>query len=489
MIQTAWKYVFSTIIEPRSTDEDAKRREFILNIILCGAILLVGFLDIYVFHYSLVKGSEGRGVPLVAFSAFFLCLIGLLVLSRKGHMTPASYTFIGLYTTACTYSLYEWGFDLPQAVLGYVTVIIISGILISTRFGLIMTGFLCGMTLLIGSLQTHALIPAHYYWRNELPDKDDPLQQSATSLLIMTLAWLSNREIDRSLGRARSSEKALREERDTLEVRVTERTKQLHETQAEKVAQLYRFAEFGRLSAGVFHDLINPLTAVVLNVGAMKPSEPAKVEQTKHYLEKAVHATKRMEQFMHTVEKQIRMEEGGDAHTQNADERCDVNEEIQEVFALLQYKAKKAVVELAFRPKDPILLKGSSVRFHQIITNLVSNGIDAHEGLARPDKRVCISARKERTGIEIEVIDRGTGIDPAIRYRIFDPFFTTKTLRKGSGLGLSTTKECIEKDFHGTTTLRNNPEGGSIFKLTFPDTHTAPPVQNHPPHGKNPHSA
>lgn len=456
------KTFYESLIDPRTSDEDARRREFILNVILCGVIALVGLLDIYVFRYSLAKETAGRWVPFIAFSALFLSFISLLYASRRGFWKPASYLLILLYTAGSTYSLYKWGFDLPQAILGYVSIIIISSILISTRFGLVMTATLCVITMTIGSLQARNLIDTKYYWRNQPPDIDDPVEQSAVFLLISTLSWLSNREIDRSLKRARGSEAALKEERDMLEVRVQKRTAELREAQAEKVAQLYRFAEFGRLATGIFHDLINPLTAISLNVNALSLDDPKKIEQTKSFVNKAVAASMRMEQLLHTAQKQInRGSEERDFETQK---------EISEVLTLLQYKARMAGVEIGFQPKNSLHLHGNVVRFHQIIANLISNAIDAHELATRRDKKVCISIRKDGAHIHIEIADRGIGIPKEVRSKIFEPFFTTRLRTGGSGIGLATVKECLEQDFHGTISFRDNIEGGSIFSIRIPHT-------------------
>ena len=459
------KDLYEFLIEPRSKDEDGRRREFILNVILCGVIVLVGLLDIYVFRYSLAKETPGRWAPFIAFSALFLSFVGFLVASRRGYWKPASYLLIILYGSSSTYSLYKWGFDLPQAVLGYVSTIIISSILISTRFGLIMTGILCAITLSIGSLQARDLLHTGYYWRGQLPDVDDPIEQSAVFLLISTLSWLSNREIERSLKRARASETALKEERDLLEVRVQKRTEDLREAQAEKVAQLYRFAEFGRLATGVFHDLINPLTAVSLNVNALSLDDPKKIEETKRFVNKAVNATRRIEDLLHTAQKQINRGTG--------EEEFDANVEIAEVLTLLQYKARLAGVIIGFQPKRAAVLRGNLTRFHQIMANLISNAIDAHEDVTRADKKVSISVREEHDMICIEITDRGAGIPKENRGKIFEPFFSTKLRTGGNGVGLSTVKECVEQDFHGTISFRDNIEGGSIFSVLLPNTSAA----------------
>jgi signal transduction histidine kinase len=70
--------------------------------------------------------------------------------------------------------------------------------------------------------------------------------------------------------------------------------------------------------------------------------------------------------------------------------------------------------------------------------------------------------------VNIIVQDWGCGISPEITGKIFQPFFTTKTTGNGIGIGLSSTKEIIEKDFSGTVTVESSEGWGSTFRITFP---------------------
>ena len=112
------------------------------------------------------------------------------------------------------------------------------------------------------------------------------------------IAWLSNREIEKSLKRARRSEAALKVERDALEITVEARTRQLREAQADQLSQLYRFAEFGQISSGLFHDLVNPLNAMSLNMeNILSIQDHATVSEMRERIERAMGSAKRMEKI------------------------------------------------------------------------------------------------------------------------------------------------------------------------------------------------
>ena len=66
------------------------------------------------------------------------------------------------------------------------------------------------------------------------------------------------------------------------------------------------------------------------------------------------------------------------------------------------------------------------------------------------------------------VQDWGCGMDAATQQKIFEPFYTTKQTTNGMGIGLSSTKEIIEKDFGGTITLESAPGQGTTFRIIFP---------------------
>jgi two-component system C4-dicarboxylate transport sensor histidine kinase DctB len=280
----------------------------------------------------------------------------------------------------------------------------------------------------------------------------------------MIVSWLSNREIERSLNRARESESALKEQRDRLEIIVEERTKELQQAQAEKVTQLYRFAEFGRLASGLFHDLMNPLTSVSLYLEQLDKSRSGeKMTQAQDYLQKAIQASKRIQDFTQAMRKQLQHRE--------AKELFSLNEGVRQAIQLLTHKAWEAHVTITFNANEELTTFANPLKFHQIILNMVSNGIDAYRDIPSSQDRkreVVISIHSLGDDVNIIVQDWGCGISPEITGKIFQPFFTTKTTGNGIGIGLSSTKEIIEKDFSGTVTVESSEGWGSTFRITFP---------------------
>jgi two-component system, NtrC family, nitrogen regulation sensor histidine kinase NtrY len=100
----------------------------------------------------------------------------------------------------------------------------------------------------------------------------------------------------------------------------------------------------------------------------------------------------------------------------------------------------------------------------QVLINLVRNAAEALAGRPEPSIRVC-AALDERDRVRMEVIDNGTGIDPAHIDNIFVPFFSTK--RGGTGVGLSISRQLVHAN-KGFISARPGNAGGSVFTIVFP---------------------
>ncbi len=360
----------------------------------------------------------------------------------------------------------------------YALIIVISGILISTRFAFLTAFVITIATVVIGYLQIHLILPTNSYWRADMVTMENIIMICLILFIIAVVSWLSNREIEKSLKRARKSEAELKKERDSLEITVEKRTKELKEVQAEKMAQLYRFAEFGRLSSGLFHDLINPLTAVSLNMEKLKSSNQqvrehiesfekqtgvVSVAEAAGYIDSAVHAAKKLEDMVIAVRKQLTRQENNILFS--------LTDEIIYVMDVLSHKAQKAGVKIQFLRKDDIRIFGDAIKFNQVALNLIANAIDAYEGISNKSERHNVLAQlgEENGAIVFSVKDFGIGIPEKNMQKIFEPFFTTKTEGRGIGIGLSMTKRIVEKDFGGSISLKSKIGEETIFTVKFPN--------------------
>lgn len=236
--------------------------------------------------------------------------------------------------------------------------------------------------------------------------------------------------------------------------------------QQDEISQLYRLAELGRLSSGIFHDLINPLTAVSLNLEQIKKESGARsapeedISRARAYLDQALLAAHRMEGLMTGVKKQIQKEGGVIAFNPGI--------EIREIIQILAYKARRANVRIEFTETKNLVFTGDALKFGQIIINLLTNAIDASEN-RRQEQLVAISLKKKNDKIIITTKDKGIGIIPENINKIFEPYFSTKKKNnQGLGIGLALTKDIIEKTFGGTIKVASQLGIGTSFIVLLP---------------------
>ncbi len=450
------------LVEPKSENEDAKRREFILNILLLGSIILSAVANIALLIDVIRLGPAYRGLdPLVSVIIFFIFL-GLYYLSRKGFFTLASYIFIGLYLVPTTYTIYAWGVENPHALLLCALIIVMSGVLIGTRFAFLVTLIVSSILVILGYSQINKIIFPNTYWKNEVIDVGDIIVFVFVLIVILIVSWLFNREIEKSLKRARKSEADLKDERDSLEIKVDERTRDLKQVQLEKTLHLYRFAEFGRMTSGLFHDLVNPLTAISLNLENLKRFPQAEPTEAVPRINRALNSIARVSHLITGARQQIQKQEIKSSFSPA--------EQIALAIHMLLSKARKTKIILVFIPPETVIKTyGNPIKLYRVITALISNAIDAYNGFSFQVKpKVTVALSQENDRVRINVQDWACGISTDNMEKIFDPLFTTKSAKRGVGIGLTITKEIVEKDFNGKIKVKSKQGKGSVFSILFP---------------------
>jgi signal transduction histidine kinase len=442
-------------------DEDEQRRKRILKIILIGSLVMFVIFGALLLYYSWLEGSNYREISLQIFSIIAAFFALLYVFSRRGFYVPVSYLLITAYFLGVSYMAYHWGVNLPVALLGYALLITMASMLLGSRSGFIIAGIVAIFIITLWHFQFYGIVPIDM---STPPNNSDAFLFAILLWLFVIIAWISNREIEHSLVRARKSEEALQKERDLLEDKVEERTRELHAAELEKIDHLYRFAEFGRLASGSFHDLLNILNVAVLNVELGCDPNAAK-----QILESTRSVQREMERFKEAFRRQLTLD--------NTAEHFSLADAIERVIQFLGYQAKCDGVHISFERDmdDDFMYFGSPREFHHIAMNLILNAIESFEGIpVGPAKERCVTIRLRHEVDEImwQVEDNGSGVPDDLRKKIFEPFFTTKEKqKKGIGIGLAMTRRIVENDFGGTIELTNGKEGGSIFTVRFPKIH------------------
>ncbi len=223
----------------------------------------------------------------------------------------------------------------------------------------------------------------------------------------------------------------------------------------QKLLEFYRLAEFGKHSSGIFHDMMSPLSTILLTLEEIRDSTDPTNEES---ISRALAASCRIKEFVGAAKKGLRL--------------CDSHQvfspahEIRDAARFLAHKAQGSLVRIECDLDERARAEGVPLRFFQIALNLISNAIDAYEGLDRDERIIKVFLEQDRERMLFTVIDHGCGISEDSLKKIFDPFFSTKR-SKGLGLGLSSIKDHAES-FDGSIEAESLEGFGSAFTAVFP---------------------
>ena len=463
IVRNAVRWLYIMVLAPRALNEDERRRERILLIVLFGVVLLTLSFEIFLIGENLFFPQTYNHISIGIFSCITFLFIGLLFAARKGFTKPVSKIFIGLYFVATLYGSIMWGASLPIGLLSYALVITMASILIGTQYGIATAGMSVLALIGIGSYEAiHQIVPV---WKQFPIGINDIIEYGSMLGMSALLSWLYNTELEEALHKTKKSERALSYERDNLERLIEERTIALQTAERERIMELSRFAEFGKVSAGLFHDLMSPLTAVALSIEHLN-TENDKMharDDAKEAVAIAVRATKRIEEYMSTFRNHVRTKET----------RTDfsIQQEIKIAFGTLHFKAREQNVLLEMTHFEDETLFGDPIKFNQIVNNLVSNAIDAYRDTPysytdERERKVTVSLTHEGNYLCLSVTDTGIGMSENTMRHIFEHSFSTK--ETGTGIGLSVVKDILEKEFPGTINVSSQENIGTTVTIHIP---------------------
>lgn len=272
------------------------------------------------------------------------------------------------------------------------------------------------------------------------------------------------------IGELRNYRKSMEQWTAMLESEIEKRTKELKETHMQ-LAKTGRLAALGELSAGVAHELNNPIGAILgyaqytlEKIADKKNHEISNedFERIKRFLSNIEKEAQRCRNILHNL---LKFSRG--AHM--AFELLDVNEVINETLVFASHHLRINNVELIMNLDQNIpKIKGSAHHLQQVFTNIIINAQQAMPG----GGKLYIETRSVKKGneishVEIEFRDTGHGIPEEIQDKIFEPFFTTREPGKGTGLGLAVSYGII-KEHNGEIKVKSKPGEGASFIISLP---------------------
>ena len=226
----------------------------------------------------------------------------------------------------------------------------------------------------------------------------------------------------------------------------------------EQLLQAERLASLGELSAGVAHEVNNPLGMILGYTQLLLRTEP---KDTQNYndlkiIEKHARNCKAIVEDLLSFARSSETQKGV----------VNVNDLLLEVISVVdhQFKLDNITIETKLDTSIPTL-NADGEKLKQVFMNLLMNAKQAIE--VKGQIQISTDHDSSRNEVIVTVVDSGSGIPPEVQEKIFDPFFTTKPTGQGTGLGLSVSYGII-KDHHGEIFVQSTPGTGSTFTTTLP---------------------
>lgn len=300
----------------------------------------------------------------------------------------------------------------------------------------------------------------------------------------------------------KENERLIIKQNENLEEKVKKRTEELEltlhnlqNTQTQLVNQ-EKMASLGQLTAGIAHEINNPINFVSSNIAPLKRDIKDLLEVVEVYREKGfVEFSETSKMAIHNKEKEIEfdyllkeidqllrgMEDGAKRTVEivkglrlfsRVDEqdvkKVDIHDGLNSTLILLS-SSMNGKIKVNRQYGSLPMVECLPGKINQVFMNIITNGIHALlDNLAiNPEPEIILRTGRNDNSIIIEIEDNGPGMPDKVRQRIFEPFFTTKAVGKGTGLGLSIVYTIIE-NHKGTLEVRSREGKGTNFIITLP---------------------
>ncbi|WP_421874208.1 sensor histidine kinase [Marinoscillum sp.] len=447
---------------PHDTGPD--QLEKVLFEIICLMILMVmlhGMIQGMLLYGLTVLSVVEFGVSLIAIAFFYS--------SRyRGKFETLRIPLV-LFTNTCLVFFWFWlsGFVGPTGI-GAAAIGIISIIILPSKHRNVY--LLLNFSLLVSLV----IIQRYTDWVRQSVNDYDTLPYDYLVILFSLLLIVNylKTEYDKERKRAHYQRRDLEYLNQSLETALQEKqhTIQTLQSTQSKLIDSEKMASVGRLTAGLAHELNNPLNFIGGNVKPIiNDLEEIKESMSSEALEKNKEVFLEIEQLLDNVLTGSQRATDVINNLLKISPRAKddqistilLNELVNRTCLLL----KNAHPDVAFKLElnDPVYISGNSIEINQVLLNILKNALDA-----LPSKRARISVKLylEEGMAVTEVCDNGIGVPAQHRSQIFEPFFTTKDEKKGTGLGLYISYGIVKK--HDGEILYEALDKGSCFKIMLP---------------------
>jgi len=274
--------------------------------------------------------------------------------------------------------------------------------------------------------------------------------------------------LDGLLDQLQQRDRELRQWNEELNDRVAERTSELElanrqiEATTKQLIMSEKLAAIGEITAGVAHEINNPIAVIQGNLDVVRSVLGAKADEAKvefRLIDEQIH---RISQIVTKLLQFAKPEEYA-----GYVERHAPSDVISDCLPLVQHLLHKAEIKLVRDDRATRLVLMNRTELQQVAVNLIVNAIHAMPKGGVLTIRTLDQDIAENPGVTLEIGDTGVGMTPELIGKIFDPFFTTKR-QEGTGLGLSISQRLVSRQ-NGRISVLSKPGEGTVFSIWLPE--------------------
>lgn len=423
----------------------------IIKAVVYGSLVVTILLSVMLFiSYSFFENHHvlsRLGCGLVTAAMLIVCVI----LLHSGRTNYAAIVTTLICYAVATIATITWSINTPFATLMFGYVILLAGIFFGSR-AILPASLIVIITLL--SIQTASsadIIQSYTLHFSSGSTYADILGYSVMLSIFGLIAWLSGRQIEITMSSLLIAKRKLEYHNKYIESELKREKEILRITQIEELGAIYRFAEIGRKTSILLHNLANQVTELTLEIP----------ETTDDRLLKESRRT------ISSIGKLLNQAQVDIKETDQTD--FTVIQLLKEVATKLSDRATSVRVELQVEEPsqaDQAQIHGDRLLLTQAIEVIVSNSIDAYkENRYRRRRNVLLRTSQANGTVDIVIRDFGPGIPMALQSSLFKSPYTTK--ENGHGVGLYVSQQIIQHHFNGKISFISDGKR-TIFHIKIP---------------------
>ena len=215
---------------------------------------------------------------------------------------------------------------------------------------------------------------------------------------------------------------------------------------SKRLSNLFYFVTVGRMASGILHDLMNPLTSLLISINF------------KDYENETKESSKELAEFIRVIQMQLQND--------IKKEEFSIKELVTDACILIRHKAISNNIKIITLIEGDDYIFGNKLILLRTILNLVNNAIESYDKSPKENQKVIIKVFKKDKHLNLSIRDFGCGILEKDKEKVFNLLYTNKN--NGTGLGLYVSNKNIKKEYKGKIKIESKVNKGSIFTIQIP---------------------